>query len=48
VTAVVVAGVHIAHATPSDIAAVLRNADDAVRAILASAAPTGRQGRRRQ
>jgi hypothetical protein len=47
VTAVVVAGVHVARATPSDIAAVLRNAGDAVRAILASAAPTRRQGRRR-
>ena len=48
VTAVVVAGVHVARATRSDIAAVLRNADEAVRAIVASAVPTRSHGRRRQ
>lgn len=48
VTAVVVAGVHVARATRSDIAAVLRNAGEAVRAIVASAAPTRGHGRRRQ
>ena len=47
VTAVVVAGVHVARATRSDIAAVLRNAGEAVRAIVASAAPTRGHGRRR-
>ena len=47
-TAVVVAGVHIARATRSDIAAVLRNAGEAVRAIVASTAPTRGHGRRRQ
>lgn len=48
VTAVVVAGVHVARATRSDIAAVLRNAGEAVRAIVVSAAPTRGHGRRRQ
>jgi hypothetical protein len=48
VTAVVVAGVHVAQAKRSDIAAVLRNAGEAVRAIVASAAPTRGHGRRRQ
>ncbi len=47
VTAVVVAGVHLARAKPSDIAAVLRNAGEAVRAIVAAAAPTRGHGRRR-
>lgn len=48
VTAVVVAGMHLARAKRSDIAAVLRNAGEAVRAIVASAAPTRGYGRRRQ
>lgn len=45
-TVVVTAGVHLARARPSDIAAVLRNARDAVKAILALAA-SARSGKRR-
>lgn len=45
VTAVVTAGVHLRRARPSDIAAVVRNARAAARAILASAPPVRRQTR---
>jgi gallate decarboxylase subunit D len=47
-TVVVTAGVHLPHARASDIAAVLRNASDAAKAILAHATSTHRRRRRRR
>ena len=46
VTSVVVAGVHVERARPADIAVVMRNANRAVKAILACATPGSRQKRR--
>jgi hypothetical protein len=48
ITVVVTAGVHLRRAGSSDIAAVIRNAGDAVKAILAHAASAGRRRRRRK
>lgn len=48
ITVVVTAGVHLPRARSRDIASVVRNAGDAVKAILAEAASPRRHGRRGQ